>query len=196
MKSKKKKSKRDNVKYPALERHYIARIKQEYLDYDYLSKLSDKDKEWLNRFTEEELNANFKHKGDKIITDNETQKQIYHKNNARQRCTYSRSKAKNAVKDAAENEIDITYQYIVDEQDVIDLLYQKELLTHLNDIEERIECMSSDDIINYLRENSSNKTIMLRKYKKIKKFIDRKIKDQVDIFLEKLETTKNTSNNT
>lgn len=91
--SKKKKTKRSQIKHPSLEKHYNSRVRQEYIDADYLDQLSPEELDWYARFMEEHNNANFRHKGDTLIDDPEKRKQIYNENNARNRCLYGRSKA-------------------------------------------------------------------------------------------------------
>ena len=89
----KKKTKRSQVKHPSLEKHYNSRVRQEYLDADYLDQLSPDELDWYARFMEEENNANFNHKGETLINDPEKRKEIYNQNNARNRCLYGRAKA-------------------------------------------------------------------------------------------------------
>jgi len=55
--------------------------------------LSPKEKEWLDRFTSEYIITNFKHRGDKIITDEEEKKALYRDNNRRNTDIFSMSKA-------------------------------------------------------------------------------------------------------
>lgn len=93
----KKKTTRSQKKNPALISRFNSRIRQEYLDYDYLDKLSEKDLKWLNDFTEEENNARFNHDGKKFNTSTSSKKVIYDKNNARNRCTHSIAKRNNAL---------------------------------------------------------------------------------------------------
>lgn len=60
---------------------------------DYVDKLSDKDKQWLNTFTEEYTNANFNH-GKKVLHKTKAQKKdCYDRNNARNRDILTRAKA-------------------------------------------------------------------------------------------------------
>lgn len=65
------------------------------IDYDYTSKLSDKDKAWLNKFTEEYVNANLDYKNLKNNLHNtqELKKDCTDRNNARNRCILTRAKA-------------------------------------------------------------------------------------------------------
>ena len=55
--------------------------------------LTDKEKDWLNRFNEEFVNANFSHPGKKVKADKASRKKAYDKNNARNRCIYTKAKA-------------------------------------------------------------------------------------------------------
>lgn len=92
-KKKVSRKKRDAAKHPGLNKHFFSKIKQEYHDYDYINKLSDKEKDWLSNFTEEYLGANLKHKGKKLHKTDELRKDCYRKNNYRQRDLYSIKKA-------------------------------------------------------------------------------------------------------
>lgn len=90
------KKKRDSKKNPGLEKHLFSKIKQEYHDIDYIDKLSDEEKNWLSRFTEEDLGANIHHKGAKVYKKLHTKagrKKIWDRNNQRNRDIYGRAKA-------------------------------------------------------------------------------------------------------
>lgn len=78
------------MKYPALDPKVNLRSRIDSIDYDYISKLNPKEKEFLNKFTEEYINASFK-KGKRSL--NKNKKEIYNKNNARNRCVYTKLKA-------------------------------------------------------------------------------------------------------
>lgn len=72
----------------------------------YAKKLPSDSREWLNRFSEEYVCANMNHKGDRIHDTKELVKSIYDKNNARNRCIYTREKAQgclNYLEDIASN---------------------------------------------------------------------------------------------
>lgn len=74
------------------------RIRQEYLDADYLHKLSDTELEYLNQFYKEHYNANFdkenNYKNNLLnVSDASTRKAVYKENNARNRDTFSSGKA-------------------------------------------------------------------------------------------------------
>ncbi len=56
---KKKRTRRDNVKYPALDPSVNLKTRFENFDQDYIHKLNDKEKQWLNNFNTEFVNADF-----------------------------------------------------------------------------------------------------------------------------------------
>lgn len=64
-----RKPERKYLKYPAFSKRHNLRIRQEELnDFDYLDKLSEKEKEWMNKFLEEYVNDDFRHSGKKLHT--------------------------------------------------------------------------------------------------------------------------------
>jgi hypothetical protein len=90
-------------------------------DFDYLDQLTEEEKDYLNRFYEEFINANFKHKGERVhpvvnktkkvkatgrIRQVDTYKQdCEHRNNSRNRCVYTKAKAQGLV-----TELETTHQ--------------------------------------------------------------------------------------
>lgn len=90
---KKPTNQRSKVKNPGLKKQYNLKSRQEFLDFDYIEKLNDSEKEWLNRFIEEEVNADFRHKGKKLNRTKKEKQKIYNNNNARNRDIYTREKA-------------------------------------------------------------------------------------------------------
>lgn len=92
-KPKKPRNRRDKVKYPALDKKYNPKIRQENIDADYLHLLSPEELAFYNRFMEEENNASFKNDGNDLNNTKEERKKIYDRNNARQRCIYSQLKS-------------------------------------------------------------------------------------------------------
>lgn len=93
-KPKKVKKRRDRDQHPALLKKNIPRVRQEYLDYDYLDQLNEKEKDWLNKFTEEYLNDSFKHDETDIQSYEKYGKDCNDMNNARNRCLYGALKNK------------------------------------------------------------------------------------------------------
>ncbi len=75
MENPKKKNKRNSTKYPALKPELNLKSRYEQIDYDYISKLNDEEKKFLNSFTEEFINANFTHDGVRI----HPKKEVYKK---------------------------------------------------------------------------------------------------------------------
>jgi hypothetical protein len=82
------KKRRNKIKYPGFEKKYTTRMRQEYLDIDYVDQLNDDEKEWLNRFLEEELNSQFKNDGTDFNKTKAERKKIYDRENARYRDLY------------------------------------------------------------------------------------------------------------
>jgi hypothetical protein len=81
----KKKPRRNNVAYPGLDKSVNRRVIREYMDQDYVDKLSPEEKQWLSNFNEEWLSANFNHKGKKLHKTKAKKREIYNRNNARNR---------------------------------------------------------------------------------------------------------------
>lgn len=95
----KKKKPRSAVKNPGLNPNYNSKIKQEYLDYDYVSSLSAEEKAWLNDFTEEYYGAalDYKNLDNNLHNTPELKKDCTDRNNARNRCIYGIWKATNRL---------------------------------------------------------------------------------------------------
>jgi hypothetical protein len=88
MKATKPKTRREGKKYAGLSKSVNLKSRQHLLDFDYIDKLSPSEKDWLNRFVEEEVHANFNHKGPKLNKSKKQRKRIYDANNARNRDIY------------------------------------------------------------------------------------------------------------
>lgn len=91
-----KKTKRSKVKYSALDPSVNLKTRYELIaDYDYLNKLSEKEKAWLNKFTKEYVNADLdnKRKSKNLHKTDRLRKDCYDRNNARNRCVLTRAKA-------------------------------------------------------------------------------------------------------
>lgn len=92
------KKKRKRPKDSSLKSEYNSKIRQEYLDYDYLNKLSKEEYEWLAAFTHEYNCANLKHDYDKVFKRNKlARKEHNDRNNSRNRDTYSQIRAQNRM---------------------------------------------------------------------------------------------------
>lgn len=91
---KKPEKKRNNVKYPALIPKYNPKVRQDLIDYDYLDKLTEEEKAWLNKFSEEYINARFNGDDTDIDKTPEGRKASYDRNNARNRCVYNQLKVR------------------------------------------------------------------------------------------------------
>lgn len=93
MPNEKKPSRRSQAKNPGLHPEFNPKSRADLVDYDYLDQLSDKEKEWLNSFTEEYTHANFNHPGKILHRTKRLKKDCYDRNNARNRCIWTRAKA-------------------------------------------------------------------------------------------------------
>jgi hypothetical protein len=127
---KKKKNRRSNTKFPALNPALNLKTRTDLIDYDYLDQLSDKDKEWLNRFTEEYTHAKFRHKGPKIQTKKEHIKDSYDRNNSRNRDILTRVKATGKLKPTE----------TIREKDIKVLSPEEELILK-EEVQERLDAM-------------------------------------------------------
>lgn len=89
-----KKSKRSQTKYASLQKKFHNLNVHEYLDYDYVTQLTDKEKEFLNKFSEEYYRAYFKKDAKKHLHKKKDRKSVYASNNARNRDLYSEARKK------------------------------------------------------------------------------------------------------
>lgn len=89
------------------------KTRYELIDYDYINKLSEEEKDWLNRFTEEFVGANFNHSGEILHDSKELKRDCYGKNNARNRDILTKMKASGKI------------EYI---EELYELVYNKEEL--------------------------------------------------------------------
>lgn len=98
-KSTKSQTRRSRYRYAALEKTVNLKSRQDEIDdiKSYFDKLSPEEKEWMNRFVEEEVHANLNHDGPKLNTSKKDKKRIYNKNNARNRCIFTKEKAKGTL---------------------------------------------------------------------------------------------------
>lgn len=116
-----KKTKRSRIKYPALDATVNLKTRQDLIsDYDYINKLTPKEKEWLNKFTKEYVNAELNSKQPKknFHKTKKLKKDCYDRNNARNRCIYTRSKASwnlNYIEDVSETDKNLMDNTIEDQ---------------------------------------------------------------------------------
>ncbi len=90
----KKKNRRSKVKYPALDPEFNLKSRSELIEADYINKLSEEEKEWLNRFNEEYVNASFnKNPKKNLHKSKKLKKDCYDRNNSRNRDILTRAKA-------------------------------------------------------------------------------------------------------
>lgn len=132
------KKRRSKVKYPALTKKYNSRIRQEYLDQDYLDELSPEEMTWLNQFMEEYNNSSFKNDGSNIDNSAEGRKAAYDRTNARNRCLYGRLKLNNAT------------DKVVDYEEVIHALDEQQVINNVED--SYIEYMEFRELKDWLKE--------------------------------------------
>ena len=89
-----KKNRRSKTKHPALKPELNLKSRYELIDYDYIKKLSEVEKDWLNKFTEEYVNAsiNTEDLSKNFHNTEELKKDCYKRNNARNRDILTRAK--------------------------------------------------------------------------------------------------------
>lgn len=89
---KKKKTKRSQRKHAALDPKLNLKTRQHLIDYDYIDKLSEEEKDWLNKFTEEYVNASMDRKNlaNNTSPELEWKQECDRLNNARKNDLYTR----------------------------------------------------------------------------------------------------------
>lgn len=97
----KKKTKRNSYKYPNLHPEVNLKSRFDLIDYDYIDKLSEKEKRWLNKFTKEYVNAdlNYKDLSKNLHNTQKLKKDCTDRNNARNRDILTREKAAGLMED-------------------------------------------------------------------------------------------------
>lgn len=99
-------SRRKRSKFPGLSKKYNTKVRQELIDYDYLGKLSEEEKEWLNKFSEEYNSGSFKkteagnYSTKNLHRSKKLRKDCYDRTNSRNRDVFSITKANDMLKDA------------------------------------------------------------------------------------------------
>lgn len=88
-----KTTRRGRSKYPALDPRLNLRTRyDEIADLDYIDKLNDEEKEWMNKFMGEYVNADFRHEKP-IHKTQKAKRDCYNRNNARNRDVLTQVKA-------------------------------------------------------------------------------------------------------
>lgn len=105
------KARRNKKKYVYLSKNENLRLRQDYMDVDYINgvrdangkmvirPLTDEEKTFLNNFYKEDLNASINENNPKFYKEKEQQLDSYNRNNQRNRCLYNREKAQGALVD-------------------------------------------------------------------------------------------------
>lgn len=127
-KRKKQKVSYRTAKNVGLNKRYFSKIKQEYHDIDYVHKLDDKQKKWLSEFMQEDLGANLRHSGRKKYKTKQDKKDVFDRNNARNRDIYSLAKATGRT-------VDVPYDVILKSQEdsYVDFDYESELIKKIDE---------------------------------------------------------------
>lgn len=107
-----KKNGRSSTKYPALKAKLNLKSRYEEIEdlESYADQLNDEEKAWLNAFSQEEICANFNHKGPKLndSSDPKVRSRIYNRNNERNRCIHTREKSQGALNYLEDMDLDNT----------------------------------------------------------------------------------------
>lgn len=115
-------------KYSGLDPKLFSKIRQEFHDLDYIDKLTEKEKAYLNAFMTEWLGANMNHEGKKLHKKVSEKRAIWRQNNKRNWDIYSIGRATGRLSDIE----DISEKSYNPENDLIDMIDNK------NKIEEEI----------------------------------------------------------
>lgn len=127
---KRKQTRRNQRKFPNLEAEYNLKTRSDLIDYDYIDKLDNKQKAWLDKFTKEYVNASLDSKTPKKNLHNtkELKKDCYDRNNSRNRDILTRAKASGSI---------IDYQEL-HKDELIENTEEKELIEGLDGIEAEV----------------------------------------------------------
>lgn len=119
----KKQTKRSRAKYSSLRPDLNLKTRYELIsDYDYLKKLSEEELTWLNKFTKEYVNADLDSKNleNNLHNTESLKKDCYDRNNARNRCVWTKTKASNTAvyieemsKGSELNDLDEYEEYLI-----------------------------------------------------------------------------------
>ena len=95
MKKRKKLTRRGATKHPNLKPELNLKTRYELIDYDYVNNLSEKDKDYLDKFTKEYTGASFDtdHPRRNLHKSRKLRNEVYGQNNSRNRCVWTKAKA-------------------------------------------------------------------------------------------------------
>jgi hypothetical protein len=95
-----KSNSREKKLYPALDPNFNLKSRTDLIDYDYLNKLNPEELAWLNKFTEEYVNAKLnKNSRKNLHNKKKLRSDCYSRNNRRNKCILTRAKAGGYLKD-------------------------------------------------------------------------------------------------
>ncbi len=73
------------------------KIRNDYVDMDYIKKLNTEERKFLKNFNREFYNADFQHSGTVLHNNKEKELDCYNRNNSRNRCVYALLKCRNRL---------------------------------------------------------------------------------------------------
>jgi len=146
-----KKTKRNQTKYPNLKKELTLKSRQDFLETEYVDGvydkegkqvirgLNDEEQEWLNKFYKETLSASFGH-DDPLIDSQEGRKECYNANNARNRDIYNRKKTTKMLNPIDNESYDYAHQNMLNHQKEIEDYLDEAIDSHWKEeIEERAQ---------------------------------------------------------
>jgi hypothetical protein len=163
-------TKRSRTKYPGLDKSVNLRIRQELIDQDYISKLSDKEKKFLSDFNEESIGGNFNHSGKKLHKTKAQRKECYGNNNRRNRDVLSRATAGGYIRDET-----WLKTITVDGEPAL-----------IKELDKEMEHTFKRAIVRFLREYPGNGFLANILAKALKKYLDTCSRDVKIVALKKL----------
>lgn len=116
---------RRRSKFPGIDKRVNAKTRHDVLDFDYLHKLSDKEKEWLSNVMDEYVSGNFNHPGKIFHKSGKSKRECYSRNNSRNRDVMTISNATGRMVYSPGG-------------DLIQAMMDKDLATHANSVEDTL----------------------------------------------------------
>lgn len=122
----KKRTRRNAKKYPALDKNVNLASRRELNDYDYLDKLNPEQLEFLNKFQEEFVNATVAKDGSALHNTDELRKDVYDRNNARNRDIHIKAQITGSLLSLDDKIGHVQMNdTIIDEDDIIDAIDER-----------------------------------------------------------------------